>query len=121
MAAAKINLTVEKGATFTKNFVWKDAKGRAINITSYTANLQVRATADPASAVLLELGSQAPESGIVLGGTAGTINLTITDEETAALTFTKGVYDLLLSLPDGTKKRLLQGSFAVSPAVTVVV
>ena len=119
MPAAKINLTVEQGSTFTKTFVWKDGKNRPVNLTGYVASLQVRAKADDALPVLLEIGSQAPESGITLGGTAGTIAIEISDEETAALTFAKGSYDLLMTPPSGKRKRLVQGSFTVSPRVTV--
>jgi hypothetical protein len=120
MPAAKINLTVEQGSTFTKTFIWKDAKNRPINLAGYTASLQVRAKADESLPILLEIGSQAPESGITLGGTAGTIALEISDEETATLTFTKGSYDLLMTPPSGKRKRLVQGTFTVSPRVTVL-
>lgn len=121
MPAAKINLTVEQGATFTHIVEWKDGKNKPVNLTGYTAALQVRETAAESSPVLLEVGSVLPETGIVITPSTGTITITITDEETAALTFKKGVYDLLLSAPDGTKRRLMQGSFTVSPRVTVVV
>jgi hypothetical protein len=118
MAAAKINLTVEQGATFIRTFVWKDGKNKPVNLTGYSAALQVRETAALSSPVLLELGSVPPETGITLGGTAGTITIEISDETTAALTFKKGVYDILLTPSNGKNVRILQGSFTVSPAVT---
>jgi hypothetical protein len=119
MAAAKVNLTVEQGATFKKSFLWKDKKGRAINLTGYSALMQVRAEQSESSAVLLQIGSDAPESGITIDAAAGKISLHITDEETALLSFKKAYYDLLLTPPSGERLRLVQGTFTVSPRVTV--
>jgi hypothetical protein len=117
MPAAKVNLKIEQGATFRQKFTWKDAKGKPVNLTGYTAKLQVRDSAG-ATTVLLELTTE--NVGIVLGGTAGTIELMQTDEQTAALTFLKGVYDLLLLAADGTALRLIEGSVTVVPGVTRV-
>jgi len=55
---------------------------------------------------------------ITLGGALGTISLDLTAEETAAIIWDRGVYDLELESGDGTVTRLLQGSFTISKEVT---
>jgi hypothetical protein len=55
---------------------------------------------------------------IVLGGTDGTIALTIPASDTGGFTWLKGVYDLNLASSGGVVTRLLQGSVLVSPEVT---
>jgi hypothetical protein len=65
--------------------------------------------------------TSSPVAGIVIGEVAGTVTVTITGAETetvaAALT-TGGVWDLLLTAPDATTVRLLEGEVVISRAVT---
>ena len=56
--------------------------------------------------------------GIALGGSAGTITLTISAAATAALTAASGCYDLELVSGSGLVTRLLQGRVVVSREVT---
>jgi hypothetical protein len=66
----------------------------------------VRATLESAEA-LIELTTG--NGRIALGGSAGTITLTISATDTAALTAGRGVYDLELVSGSGIVTRLLQG------------
>lgn len=115
MAAATYNFEIEQGATLTKPFVYKTSTSTAINITGYTARMQVRSSVKSAD-VLLELNTE--NTRIVLGGTTGTITLQLTAAVTAAITWTKGVYDLELVNAAGVVTRLLQGEITVSKEVT---
>lgn len=110
MPAVKKNLLIEKGATFTLSLTWKDAKGRPINLTGYSAVMEIRNEYGGTS--LLSLSTV--NGKIVLGGALGTIKATIEDQDTAVLTFDAGVYTLKLTAPDSTSKRLMQGSVTVS-------
>ena len=56
--------------------------------------------------------------GLLVGGTAGTIQLKLTREDTAALQFTAAVYDLMLYVGDEAATRLVEGPVKLSPAVT---
>lgn len=58
------------------------------------------------------------EASIILGGTAGTIVISLSDEVTADLTPATYVYDMELHSPTGDKTRLIQGPFVVDPEVT---
>jgi len=109
------NITINQGATFELTVTWKDSAGTAINLTDYSARMQVRETYSSTSSVL----SLTDGSGITLGGSAGTIAIVISATTTAALTAPfSGVYDLELVSAGGVVTRLLQGAATVSPEVT---
>jgi hypothetical protein len=115
MPASIYNLNIEQGATFTRTITWKDSTGAAVNLTGYTARMQIRERVDSATALV----SLTQASGIALGGSAGTITLTITSALTDALpNMKKGVYDLELVSSGGIVTRLIQGEVVVSPQVT---
>ena len=90
MSATTYDLLIEQGATFSQVITYKESSV-AVNLTGYTARMQVRATLESAS-TLVELTTA--NSRIALGGAAGTITLTISATDTAALTAGRGVYDL---------------------------
>jgi hypothetical protein len=114
MAATTYDILIEQGATFSQLVTYKD-NGVAVNLTGYTARMQVRATLESAS-TLVELTTA--NSRIALGGTAGTITLTISATDTAGLTAGRGVYDLELVSGSGIVTRLLQGVATISRNVT---
>jgi tRNA threonylcarbamoyladenosine modification (KEOPS) complex Pcc1 subunit len=114
MAATTYDILIEQGATYSQSITYKD-NGVAVNLTGYTARMQVRATLESAS-TLVELTTA--NSRIALGGTAGTISLTISATDTAALTAGRGVYDLELVSGSGIVTRLLQGVATISRNVT---
>ena len=107
------NATCYQGATFDLNFTVKLA-GTAIDLTGYTARMQVRESAEAGSAVLsLATGG----SGITLGGTAGSIAITAAATATAAVDGGAYVYDIEL-VSGSVVTRILQGNFKVLPEVT---
>ena len=115
MAAAKYNLLCEQGATFNPTITWTDEADLPVSLVSYTARMQVRSTIDAAT-VIIELTTE--NGRITLGGLAGTIELLLTCEETAALDSGTFKYDLELEGPGGVCTRLLKGNFKVDPEVT---
>lgn len=115
MAAGALDITIEQGATWNLVLTWKIG-GTAVNLTSYIARMQVRVDVDD-SETILSLTTAAGE-GIVLGGALGTITLSRSAAQTAALAAGEYVYDLELQSSGGEVTRLLQGQFAVSAEVT---
>jgi len=117
MSAAKLKLSVEQGATFTKVLTWKaGTPAVAVDLTGCTARMQIRPTIASAT-VHAELTTE--NGGITLGGAAGTVTILITATATAAFTWTEAVYDLEIVLADAvTVHRLVYGSVVVSPEVT---
>lgn len=114
MSAGIYDITCEQGATFQRVLTWKGSNGNPINLTSYTAAMQVRDTACGQTKIL---EATTANSKIVLGGALGTITITVSATDTAALPVGEFVYDLELTL-SGTVTRLLAGSFTVTKEVT---
>ena len=102
-----------QGMTFAPQLTWA-IDGTAVNLTGYTARMQVRPTVD-STAVPINLTSG---SGITLGGTAGTIQLSVAATALAAIEAGRYVYDLELQSGGGTVTTILAGYFDVSPEVT---
>lgn len=115
--AAKLNLTIDQGATFVKHLVWHDdgEPPTPIDITGYKARMQIRAQPEAADP-MIELTTE--NGRITLGGAAGTVDLLIADEDTDLLPKGKWVYDLELVSAGGEVTRLVQGSVKVSRNIT---
>lgn len=115
MTAATRDILIEQGATFRYNLIWKDSAGTPVNLTGYTARMQIRRKhSDPA--VLLSLTTE--NGAITLGGSAGTINILATATGTASLPAKDSVYDLELVSGDATVTRLIEGAVTITPEVT---
>lgn len=117
MAAGLYDMLCEQGATFTRTLTWSGEDGDPVNLTGYTARMQVRKTVADTDTIL-ELTT---ENGRIAFGSplsAGKIELTISAADTAALDPIKAVYDLEMVSPTGKVVRLLQGKFTVSAEVT---
>ena len=114
MAAGNYDILCEQGATFNLVLTWRNPDQSPIDVTGYTAKMQVRVSKSDSTAVLtLQTGS-----GITLGGTAGTITLNASATATNSLDAGTFVYDLELTSSNGTVTRLIEGSFTVSGQVT---
>ena len=112
----RYDMTVYQGATFNRVFTWKVGTPAAnVNLTSYTARMQLRTT-PTASTSVLELTTS--NARIILGGSAGTVTLTLTPTETAALAANQYAYDLELVAGNGEVTRLLEGFVTVVAEVT---
>jgi len=114
MTAGIYDITIEQGATFTLNATWKDSAGAPVNLTGYSARMQVRPNYESED-ILVSLTSAG--GSIALGGALGTIIATISATDTQKLTIQEGVYDLELELA-GVVTRLLQGKATISWEVT---
>ena len=113
--AGELDLIIEQGATFDPILTWRDENGALVDVTGYSARMQIRDTID-ATTTLVDLTSAAGD--IVLGAAAGTIQIIISATDTALFAWEDGVYDLEMIEPGGAVRRLVRGSVAVSPEVT---
>ena len=109
---ATYNITAYQGATYSLNMTWAIG-GTAVNLTSYTAAMQVKENASSTASVL----SLTNGSGITLGGTAGTIAISVSAITMGSATPGNYVYDLELN-SGGQVTRLIQGGFAIQAEVT---
>lgn len=124
MTAGRYDMEVDQGTTFRKTITWKDSSSTPVNLTGYTARMQVRASFTSSGTVASLTTSN---GGITLGGAAGTVALYISATDTAAFSTASpsqfadafvGVYDLELVSASGDVTRLLHGDFIVNPEVT---
>ena len=114
MAIAGIyNFTLDQGSTWTLQIIYNDPSGTPINLTNYTAEMQIRRKFDSDTAVLTLSTSN---GGITITGPTGTLDLIATDEQ-ADIDPGLYVYDLELST-GGVRTRLIQGTVTVSGEVT---
>lgn len=117
MPAGSYNIVCDQGATFGLSLTYEDATGAVINLTNYTARMQVRAKTNSPTTILSL--TSAAGGGITLGGAAGTIVISISATSTAALDPGDYVYDLeLVHTSTSAVTRLIQGRFRVSGEVT---
>lgn len=113
MPAAIYDFEIEQGTTLNKQMVWKDSTGAPVDLSGYTARMQMRPSVS-SDTVLLNLTTE--NGGITLGGALGTITLHFTDAQTSALT-KGGVYDIEV-VTGGNVTRLIQGAISLSKEVT---
>jgi hypothetical protein len=107
------HLVIEQGAT--SQYAWPvlDDEGLSLDLTGYTAKAQVRRSWDSTD-VLHEWDSGA--GTILLQGSS--VILVTAPDTSLAWTWSRGVYDLLITATDGTVSRVSSGTIAVSPGVT---
>ena len=114
MQPGRFNFRIYQGDTFSTAPAWK-INGSYVNVTGYTAEMQVRQDVDSAS-VIVELSTA--NGRIVTGTTDGKFTLTLTAAQTTPLPPGNYVYDLEVTSPGGTVTKLLTGGFAVIAEVT---
>lgn len=113
MAAGKYNIKVEQGATFILDFTIKTGT-TPWNLTGYSARMQVRTSVN-ASTTLLSITNS---DYITLGGSLGTVAISVPASVTDDLIAGRHVYDFELVSSGGQVWRVLEGKFTVSPEVT---
>ena len=114
MGAGTYHFSMEQGSTFSRSITYKDSNGSPIDLSGYTARMQLRRNVEDSSPII-ELTTA--NGRITLGGTAGTVTLTIAASDTASLSPVEGVYDLELVSGD-TVEKLIAGTFTIQREVT---
>lgn len=114
--AVTYNTVIDQGADWFINFTYKNPNGTPVDITGYTAALQIR-TSPLAKTAVLTLTS--PSDGITITGASGLLECHATAAQTAAITNGRYAYDIEITAPiSGVVTRLVQGTVQVSAQVT---
>jgi hypothetical protein len=113
--AGEFDITIEQGSGFSLPITYEAPEGTLVDFTGSTARLQARKKFG-ATDTLFELTTE--NSGIDLGGVAGTIDLSMTATATAALSFDKAVYDLEIVPPTGEPYKVIKGNVFLKREVT---
>lgn len=110
--AARYDITIEQGATFTFDVQVNDS-----DLTGYAARMQGRNT-HAASTTVFSLATGGSGLVITHQGNHSHITVTMSASATAALTAPQsGVYDLEYE-SGGVVTRILEGSFYITPEVS---
>ena len=115
MPAANYDIEIEQGASYNKQFVYRDSAGALVDLTGITARMQVRPNIK-STTVLIELTTA--NNRIVIDGPAGSVTINLTATETAEFDWRKGVYDLELVTDADNADRFIYGTLTVIPEVT---
>ena len=104
------NMTVQRRSDHSVQLVFKDSSNNAIDLTGYTVEAQVweetRTTKYADFAVTYT------------SRVAGTVDIALTDTQTATFIPTILKYDVLLTNPSGLKEYYLEGNINVSEGYT---
>ena len=127
MAAGKYTFIIEQGATTDFEVVWTDAAGSRVDLTDYTARMQIRSDYGSSGTLYANLSStlDSDGTGLSLSGssnqnppTSGSIGIFISAASSSNFTFSEARYDLEL-VSGSYVTRLLQGKVKLSKEVTV--
>lgn len=112
--AVQYIVEIDQGADWFFNVTYEQPAGTPVNITSYTAALQLRSLPETPTAVL----SLTTGSGITITGPSGLVAVHATAAQTGAIISGDYYYDLEITSPQGIVTRLVQGQALVNPQVT---
>lgn len=121
--AAIFDFAVDQGSTKRFGFTWSHNTGTAddpvwtpYDLTGCSAKMQIRlAHGKP---ILVEITDSTSDGSLTLGGTAGTVGVWLSDENTDLLNVKTTHYDIEITFPSGDTQRVLQGKITSSLAIT---
>lgn len=123
--AAKKDFTVQAGATWTEGPLTYKVNGTPVDLTSWSARMQVRATTGSPDIILnLTDTAVSPDPRLILGGVLGTIGIQVEAVDTSTLNDDQAdvvlVYGLEIFKNVGGVEQvipLLQGNLTIKPEV----
>ena len=130
MAAGKYSFTIEQGSTVDFEIVYKDSNSDPIDLTLYTARMQLRPSIG-SDIVHMTLSSSLNPcgTGLNMSGsnstnppTSGSIGIFISAASSSLLDFNEAVYDLEIASGSGNcanVTRILQGKVKLSKNITL--
>ena len=108
--ATKANLSIDQGATFSTSITLTDSSNNIVDLTGYTGASQMRKSATSSAYTAFT---------VVLGNTAGTINLSLSANSTANVVAGRYLYDVeLTETASNTISRVFEGIVTVNPNIT---
>lgn len=107
--AIKANLIVDQGTDYSTSITLTDDADNVVDLTSYTANAQIRKTYTSSNAVSF---------GVQLFGNTGILQLTLSANQTANIVPGRFVYDVVVRNGSNVASRIVEGIVTVTPRVT---
>ncbi len=127
MPAGNFTFTIEQGATTDFEIIWTDSNGDRVDLSTYSARMQIRSDYGSTGTLYASLSStlDSDGTGLNLSGSnsqnplsSGSIGLVISAASSSNFTFNEAKYDLEM-VSGSYVTRLLQGKVKVSKEVTV--
>ncbi len=120
MSAGNYDIVIEQGADYGVTLTLKDSSGTLIDLTDYTARMDIREKVDSETAILSLTEVAVSGNVLTLGAGAGTIVITIKAATTAAMDFETAVYDLAIRDSGDTNDvtRVIAGQVTLDREVT---
>lgn len=106
--AAKVNIVIDQGATFTTSYTILNDSDQPIDFTTYTAESQMRKTYTSSNAYSFTVGLHSN----------GQIDLSMTANTTASIVAGRYLYDVEVRDLSGVVSRLVEGIVTVTPNIT---
>lgn len=107
--ATKANIIIDQGTTFSTIINLTDDNGDPIDLTGYTGDSEMRKH---------YTSSNSQSFSVNLGGTSGTVTLSLSATQTANLTPGRYVYDVEVTSGSNVVSRIVEGIVTVTPEVT---
>ena len=111
-----LNIEIVKGATFSLPVSFVDVNKEIIDITGWTAKMQIRQVIDSIDPPIVDLTTE--NGGILIDVATGTMTPVIDASVTALLTPMDAVYDFFVIQPGGNVQRYLRGCVSIEERVT---
>jgi hypothetical protein len=111
MAAVYVNnLVINSGVDFSQSFFLEASNSSTFNLTSYTANSQLRKWSGSISYVSFTTEISDPSSGEIV--------ISLTSQQTTAIKPGRYIYDVVITDNFGTKSKVIEGMVLVREGVT---
>ena len=111
---AKYQIEIQQGADFERIITWIDGNSTPIDVTNYTAKLQIRNRIESEN-TLLELSTG--NGGIIIGNIDGKITIKIDAATSSAFIWSEGIYALEITSPMNITARLIEGRVNVKKEI----
>lgn len=114
MNLKEVNYSVIQGDSFTLSIAYTDSSKNAIDLTGYTAHIEVRDK--PGGKVICATGNIG--DGITIPDLhAGIININLTPAKTRKFVLPRSAYQIQLTSAGGISQTILNGYLLVDPGV----
>jgi hypothetical protein len=117
MTAVNNDIVIWQGAIFEESIIYKDAARVPIDLTGYSAKMQIRPYIGSSEVIDTLISGEE----LTITGASGKIDIEIDATVTASYNFTEAVYDLEVTPPSGATgtEKLLYGKVKLIKEVTL--
>lgn len=110
--ATQVNIFIDQGANYSNIVTVAGTSGTALDLTGYTVASQMRKSYTSSTAYSL--------NAVIYNASAGQVRLTLTADQSEAITPGRYLYDLEITSGSGAKTRVVEGIATVTPQITQI-